>query len=139
MIRLPPRSTRTDTLFPYTTLFRSGAAKLTPPPRGVTPALQAPPASSGGISPPPAAGSVIKPPPAPSANVVAPPRPPPMPGEVLTTRVLQIQTNCLLFSKSDNPLEHRSRPDCSSSNSTGTASSTPAPSSSAEHTSELQS
>src|SRR3546814_6810893 len=25
MIRLPPRSTRTDTLFPYTTLFRSGA------------------------------------------------------------------------------------------------------------------
>src|SRR3546814_6356949 len=29
MIRLPPRSTRTDTLFPYTTLFRSnaGAAK----------------------------------------------------------------------------------------------------------------
>src|SRR3546814_9995097 len=26
MIRRPPRSTRTDTLFPYTTLFRSGAA-----------------------------------------------------------------------------------------------------------------
>src|SRR3546814_21159891 len=26
MIRLPPRSTRTDTLFPYTTLFRSSAA-----------------------------------------------------------------------------------------------------------------
>src|SRR3546814_3095927 len=25
MIRRPPRSTRTDTLFPYTTLFRSGA------------------------------------------------------------------------------------------------------------------
>src|SRR3546814_6360587 len=25
MIRLPPRSTRTDTLFPYTTLFRSTA------------------------------------------------------------------------------------------------------------------
>src|SRR3546814_12176822 len=24
MVRLPPRSTRTDTLFPYTTLFRSG-------------------------------------------------------------------------------------------------------------------
>src|SRR3546814_9653473 len=24
MIRLPPRSTRTDTLFPYTTLFRAG-------------------------------------------------------------------------------------------------------------------
>src|SRR3546814_8795661 len=28
MIRRPPRSTRTDTLFPYTTLFRSA---LTPP------------------------------------------------------------------------------------------------------------
>src|SRR3546814_3212078 len=27
MIRRPPRSTRTDTLFPYTTLFRSQAAK----------------------------------------------------------------------------------------------------------------
>src|SRR3546814_17502538 len=26
MIRLPPRSTRTDTLFPYTTLFRSHRA-----------------------------------------------------------------------------------------------------------------
>src|SRR3546814_16306338 len=26
MIRRPPRSTRTDTLFPYTTLFRSGLA-----------------------------------------------------------------------------------------------------------------
>src|SRR3546814_17283417 len=27
MIRLPPRSTRTDTLFPYTTLFRSTATQ----------------------------------------------------------------------------------------------------------------
>src|SRR3546814_5561220 len=27
MIRRPPRSTRTDTLFPYTTLFRSGLRK----------------------------------------------------------------------------------------------------------------
>src|SRR3546814_6792048 len=27
MIRRPPRSTRTDTLFPYTTLFRSPAAR----------------------------------------------------------------------------------------------------------------
>src|SRR3546814_16490772 len=27
MIRRPPRSTRTDTLFPYTTLFRSDADK----------------------------------------------------------------------------------------------------------------
>src|SRR3546814_11400602 len=28
MIRRPPRSTRTDTLFPYTTLFRSLGAEL---------------------------------------------------------------------------------------------------------------
>src|SRR3546814_20375119 len=28
MIRRPPRSTRTDTLFPYTTLFRSGRREL---------------------------------------------------------------------------------------------------------------
>src|SRR3546814_1023922 len=35
MIRRPPRSTRTDTLFPYTTLFRSGAGA-----RPVAPALQ---------------------------------------------------------------------------------------------------
>src|SRR3546814_5043795 len=28
MIRRPPRSTRTDTLFPYTTLFRSEALEL---------------------------------------------------------------------------------------------------------------
>src|SRR3546814_19719195 len=27
MIRRPPRATRTDTLFPYTTLFRSGRAE----------------------------------------------------------------------------------------------------------------
>src|SRR3546814_9047617 len=30
MIRRPPRSTRTDTLFPYTTLFRSGVDKIKP-------------------------------------------------------------------------------------------------------------
>src|SRR3546814_18441841 len=29
MIRRPPRSTRTDTLFPYTTLFRSRIPKMT--------------------------------------------------------------------------------------------------------------
>src|SRR3546814_18602852 len=28
MIRLPPRSTRTDTLFPYTTLFRSPLRRI---------------------------------------------------------------------------------------------------------------
>src|SRR3546814_4292026 len=31
MIRRPPRSTRTDTLFPYTTLFRSGGAAAAEP------------------------------------------------------------------------------------------------------------
>src|SRR3546814_5144374 len=31
MIRLPPRSTRTDTLFPYTTLFRSLICRTRPP------------------------------------------------------------------------------------------------------------
>src|SRR3546814_5566579 len=31
MIRRPPRSTRTDTLFPYTTLFRSPCARTEPP------------------------------------------------------------------------------------------------------------
>src|SRR3546814_3876670 len=30
MIRRPPRSTRTDTLFPYTTLFRSSASSTSP-------------------------------------------------------------------------------------------------------------
>src|SRR3546814_18469111 len=30
MLRRPPRSTRTDTLFPYTTLFRSAGEKLQP-------------------------------------------------------------------------------------------------------------
>src|SRR3546814_6403104 len=31
MIRLPPRSTRTDTLFPYTTLFRSRHCAMVEP------------------------------------------------------------------------------------------------------------
>src|SRR3546814_10033223 len=34
MIRLPPRSTRTDTLFPYTTLFRSPQGPIPPCGRG---------------------------------------------------------------------------------------------------------
>src|SRR3546814_16397070 len=32
MIRRPPRSTRTDTLFPYTTLFRSAVERRPPRP-----------------------------------------------------------------------------------------------------------
>src|SRR3546814_7299838 len=39
MIRRPPRSTRTDTLFPYTTLFRSsGRRRRLPPARYQAPA-----------------------------------------------------------------------------------------------------
>src|SRR3546814_7174400 len=37
MIRRPPRSTRTDTLFPYTTLFRSVGAVAAPPEKVETP------------------------------------------------------------------------------------------------------
>src|SRR3546814_1814100 len=39
MIRRPPRSTRTDTLFPYTTLFRSQIDILTPIITAVTASL----------------------------------------------------------------------------------------------------
>src|SRR3546814_5251226 len=45
MIRRPPRSTRTDTLFPYTTLFRSPASPRRPRrrdrPAGLTPRRRA--------------------------------------------------------------------------------------------------
>src|SRR3546814_4479260 len=37
MIRRPPRSTRTDTLFPYTTLFRSAARRRCPAARRCRP------------------------------------------------------------------------------------------------------
>src|SRR3546814_14873962 len=50
MIRRPPRSTRTDTLFPCTTLFRS-AAKLYDDYTGIS--LKAL-ANSAGVLPPPA-------------------------------------------------------------------------------------
>src|SRR3546814_3157985 len=40
MIRRPPRSTRTDTLFPYTTLFRSILAGLPSVPDGIARSLQ---------------------------------------------------------------------------------------------------
>src|SRR3546814_8382284 len=36
MIRRPPRSTRTDTLFPYTTLFRSAGRRSSPIPTPLT-------------------------------------------------------------------------------------------------------
>src|SRR3546814_10786100 len=40
MIRRPPRSTRTDTLFPYTTLFRSSGDELNQPYERALPHLQ---------------------------------------------------------------------------------------------------
>src|SRR3546814_1646549 len=43
MIRRPPRSTRTDTLFPYTTLFRSAR----------TTRIRGPPYEAGSSPPPP--------------------------------------------------------------------------------------
>src|SRR3546814_17962878 len=58
MIRRPPRSTRTDTLFPYTTLFRSAPApassrKLLPSSRQANIRSSAtPPAASAGLSGP---------------------------------------------------------------------------------------
>src|SRR3546814_7640668 len=50
MIRRPPRSTRTDTLFPYTTLFRSVAAGVlvVPPTRVKRMALERLDALDGG-------------------------------------------------------------------------------------------
>src|SRR3546814_2745293 len=44
MIRRPPRSTRTDTLFPYTTLFRSAQDK---PPHHSRPGAVPPPCVAG--------------------------------------------------------------------------------------------
>src|SRR3546814_5867375 len=50
MIRRPPKSTRTDPLFPYTTLFRSD---LPPPSQGEEPRLaaEAAPTTAAGIRP----------------------------------------------------------------------------------------
>src|SRR3546814_19808167 len=39
MIRRPPRSTRTDTLFPYTTLFRSGHVAVPALPLALAPGI----------------------------------------------------------------------------------------------------
>src|SRR3546814_5371460 len=47
MIRRPPRSTRTDTLFPYTTLFRSPEAGTGSSPRTAGSSPSAKPASEG--------------------------------------------------------------------------------------------
>src|SRR3546814_18416022 len=47
MIRRPPRSTRTDTLFPYTTLFRSSSCRPGTPARATRPPRRRPRTSPG--------------------------------------------------------------------------------------------
>src|SRR3546814_7403006 len=57
MIRRPPRSTRTDTLFPYTTLFRSAQHATLPvqgPPEGIAAARDAEDRRIGARDPDPA-------------------------------------------------------------------------------------
>src|SRR3546814_4686481 len=51
MIRRPPRSTRTDTLFPYTTLFRSGVWQGRVLERGAEPAQSLDRALDRGLHP----------------------------------------------------------------------------------------
>src|SRR3546814_4150608 len=53
MIRRPPRSTRTDTLFPYTTLFRSWKASSPNPCSYATPAACCPPNTANACTPMP--------------------------------------------------------------------------------------
>src|SRR3546814_18726598 len=56
MLRRPPRSTRTDTHFPYTTLFRSGSTPLPAEARSCTapPCPDGPAAAPGGLPSQPA-------------------------------------------------------------------------------------
>src|SRR3546814_19905940 len=61
MIRRPPRSTRTDTLFPYTTLFRSAHHRhvlARPGERGIGGAIERPAARLRGRDPPIEPGAV---------------------------------------------------------------------------------
>src|SRR3546814_2071912 len=56
MIRRPPRSTRTDTLFPYTTLFRSAyRSRGRPVPERPAPCISSPPCRASSCSSPPRA------------------------------------------------------------------------------------
>src|SRR3546814_10451797 len=57
MIRRPPRSTRTDTLFPYTTLFRSPRGADLRRPEGPGDARRPEQAAAGGRRPQPAHGA----------------------------------------------------------------------------------
>src|SRR3546814_8095420 len=60
MIRRPPRSTRTDTLFPYTTLFRSAAEIAKDSPSNSASAT-ASPASNAGCANAPMSSSIPRP------------------------------------------------------------------------------
>src|SRR3546814_13526478 len=78
MIRRPPRSTRTDTLFPYPTLFRSKKVAATVEPLSKRPAVV-----------PAAAPPNVRPPKATPRSVAAPaaaPRPSPLPPRRRTHR-----------------------------------------------------
>src|SRR3546814_3312217 len=57
MIRRPPRSTRTDTLFPYTTLFRSHERAVD---GGAARAPARPPGALRGIQPAPRPGHEVR-------------------------------------------------------------------------------
>src|SRR3546814_14693159 len=50
MIRRPPNSTRTDTLFPYTTLFRSSSPRLTETPGSEVPIILTEPSALQNIA-----------------------------------------------------------------------------------------
>src|SRR3546814_16319526 len=65
MIRRPPRSTRTDTLFPYTTLFRARTARLFASTETRSAGPVAAPAAPDAVSPPPTLTNLgLAPPPA---------------------------------------------------------------------------
>src|SRR3546814_16257720 len=57
MIRRPPRSTRTDTLFPYTTLFRSGGGRHRAPRSARVERRTGRPSAAGRLSQPDGVGS----------------------------------------------------------------------------------
>src|SRR3546814_4525019 len=61
MIRRPPRSTRTDTLFPYTTLFRSPSVSTRPPKvQSTIAAAHVPAAPAAAAAPPPAVRAIAR-------------------------------------------------------------------------------
>src|SRR3546814_14504230 len=76
MIRRPPRSTRTDTLLPYTTLFRSGSrASSRPPPPRWRRRLMLPPCAPWRAPPPCLVGGHRSRPPFPPLALAARPLP----------------------------------------------------------------